>query len=475
VRDEADRFLEFASENSELWNSIEVRTLAVKVGRRWAPLMTRAYLDPRPPEQVPALGTVPRDRLSAWQAVAPSSQLESVVEGWVAGKIPLKPRTLWVFGEEDSTGRHSLSSFFDDRGSPSRVHRTGGWSAYTLIGYGPSVHDLVRDAGLSPQSLDNMIRGGPTPYDGYAGLADRFIGTTAPVGYLSSSSVFEIVAPIGVRFERRGTRKTIAGLKVTLQASAMVYVAAPQLHWIALGPESTPIHGSISVAELDWAEDEAEGYRAEFEIAAEGAAELETIFLQHHGYCVDRLATSAGEPRNPRLLAADATVLDGLFPTEWNRANEFERAVGFLLFGLGFQVNSIAMRQKGGGALDLVAHDPYSDTILAVECTVGALETGKAGKLVARASQLQSAIPKASLMPVLISARSTDELSASERAKAQRDGVYLLTREGLARLQEIARSGGSTSDALALLLDTQSKFGADGTSAPGRFGVDEVS
>lgn len=394
MEESAERFLELLGMPKAPWRSLDIRTVAVQIGRRWTQLATRGYLDHRRPLHVDRLRPVVRPRLKAWQVVRPVRDVEIVARGFVEGCIRLPPRHIWIrSGSENS--RHYLQYSFNELKAPYSVARYDQWSAHTLVGYGPQVWDLLQESGLDPQELDNIIRAGPNSYDGYEGLIRFFHGRPEPLSTQNSSSVFELVAPLAVRFDMERTSVARESISFGLRAASRDFIPFAELHWTAVGVNPPPHHGFTKLRDCEWRRDGAHLLTAVQVVPRDGDA-LVSAFLQHGQRCIDRVTLPALQGLGNRRIAAHAEsdpelerFSTHLFPIDWKGAREFEQAVGTLLHFFGFQVDPLSSQKGAGAAVDHLAHDPLSDAIVGVECTVGPLETGKLGKLVARTKVAQ--------------------------------------------------------------------------------------
>ena len=178
-----------------------------------------------------------------------------------------------------------------------------------------------------------------------------------------------------------------------------------------------------------------------------------SAFLQDQRRCLDRLTLPAryglGNPRIAVHAASDPELerfRQTLFPADWSHSREFEQAVGILLHFFGFQTDPLSSQSGASAAVDHVAHDPLSDAVIGVECTVGPLETGKLGKLVARTQALRELVHDATIFPVLVCARPRAELSTTELEKAATDGVVVLARKDLQNSWIAVERGATTND-----------------------------
>lgn len=72
---EITTFLSAVSETPDLWQSLELRIIAVRLGDRWHSLSLRCQLDARTPDSIPRLAALPiTKRVACWQDVRPASQ-----------------------------------------------------------------------------------------------------------------------------------------------------------------------------------------------------------------------------------------------------------------------------------------------------------------------------------------------------------------------------------------------------------------
>ncbi len=150
--------------------------------------------------------------------------------------------------------------------------------------------------------------------------------------------------------------------------------------------------------------------------------------------------------QNPRAavlsLADPQNVFDGFLhpaPNARDRvATDFEEAVAWLIWSLGFSTATFGANPKTKDAYDIVAVCPRGD-FMVVECTVGLLKAeSKLSKLVARASALRSSLDASNLrqfkvLPVIVSALTREQLQV-DVAAADENKVLVVSREGLDEL-----------------------------------------
>jgi len=122
-------------------------------------------------------------------------------------------------------------------------------------------------------------------------------------------------------------------------------------------------------------------------------------------------------------------------PPKGKTADDFESAVAWMLWGLGFAPVSFGMNAKTRDAFDILAASPSGD-FLVVECTLGLLRAeSKLSKLSAREAVLRKTLSTSGLqhvrvLPVIVTAMTREEVKADLGAAAE-TGVLVLTREDL--------------------------------------------
>ena len=176
---DASRFIDLVS-GGGFWRSADLRVCAIRSGRRWMNLVTRGFLDHRPPRSVPRFSPVERHQFRAWQVVRPASDLPAIVRGIADGVMRLRPRYVGYVGQSGQAATDIRYSF-NELADSYRTAEYDLWSCHSLVGYGPSVFDVVRQAGHDPFELDGIIRGGPHAYDGLPDLVSAC--ASIPRGY----------------------------------------------------------------------------------------------------------------------------------------------------------------------------------------------------------------------------------------------------------------------------------------------------
>jgi len=126
-------------------------------------------------------------------------------------------------------------------------------------------------------------------------------------------------------------------------------------------------------------------------------------------------------------------------PPRGKASDDFESAIGWLLWALGFSVASFGMHSKTRDSFDVVATTPNGD-FLVVECTLGLLRAdSKLSKLSARAINVRDSLAASNMkhlrvLPVIVTAMTSDQVAA-DMGPAAELGVLVVTREDLDDVQ----------------------------------------
>ena len=443
---DASRFIDLVSGDG-FWRSVDLRVCAIRTGRRWMNLVTRGFLDHRPPPSVPRFSPVERRRYRAWQVVRPVSDLPAIVRGIADGMMRLRPRYVGYVGQSGQAAT-PIRYNFNELGGSYRTAEYDLWSCHALVGYGPSIFDVVSQAGQDPFELDGMIRGGPRAYDGLPDLVRRFCARPTGLRIQGSLTVIELIAPLAVRFDPERVSSSADCVTIAVRAAADVFVANADFIWTVGGTTGEPVrHGSARLAEREWTH-EGNALLSEFEIPVQNGDSSVTAFIVIGDRCVDRMSVPlASTTSNTRIRAHDA-IDPGLerfrkqLRPSWKDRSRFEPAVGLLFFFLGFDMHPVSGHKRQGETVDHLAYAPGSSVMLAIECTVGSLDTkGKLGKLVVRREEMRDRLPNREVIAVLATATERAGLSKAEAEKAEGDDVMVLAQEDLQDLWVAAQAG----------------------------------
>lgn len=277
-----------------------------------------------------------------------------------------------------------------------------------------SVHELAADYGVGTLSTDRVLLEVVAHTVVQVLAESQVTGTNARIGVFMANGLDHTKAKLGFRVVHQGhvtNRGAIQGSQLAWsnRDNAVVGVADVEI------PEGSVIQCIASYADqahhIQWRADP-------------------TTLLN------PRLVMfSLVDPRRELLQAC----LRPEIPPRGKAADDFEMAMAWLLWALGFSVVSFGTHAKTRDAFDLVCTSPRGDFVV-VECTLGLLRAeSKLSKLVARTAQVKESLITSNLrhvrvLPVIVTAMSREQVEA-DVGPATDLGVLVITRENLDEAQ----------------------------------------
>ena len=294
---------------------------------------------------------------------------------------------------------------------------------------------------LLPQpQTDWQLRAADRPFDSIQELSAAF-GLGAVQG---DRSIFEVVAKTVIEvLAKSAATDTVA--TVGLWMAKSLDRTKARIGYRVLSKGEVIVRASADGASLTWTVGD---------VADEGATTVEVprgsiiqCFASYDGHTHHvQWRADLNAFQNPRTavlsLADGQKVFHGfLNPSENSRgsvASDFEDAIAWLVWSIGFSTVSFGANPKTKDAYDIVAVCPRGD-FMVIECTVGLLKAeSKLSKLVSRAASLRATLDSSNLrqfkvLPVIISALTNEQLKADVGA-ADESGVLVISHEGLNEL-----------------------------------------
>lgn len=299
----------------------------------------------------------------------------------------------------------------------------------------------VTDLLPQPQS-DWLLKAADFPYDSVQELAiDYGLGTLR-----GDRALLEVVARTAIEvLAESSVTATRANVGVSMASS--LDRAQAKLGFRVVHQGRVIQRGAIQGKDLTW---------SERDLAVVGIGSVEVPV----GSVVQCIASYAGQAHhvqwradptsflNPRaaiLALVDPsgsltqTYLRPEMPARGKAADDFEAAIAWLLWALGFSVASFGTHAKTRDAFDVIATTLRGD-FLVVECTLGMLRAeGKLSRLAARTVYVRDSLAASNMthlrvLPVIVTAM-TGEQVAADAGPAAELGVLVITREDLDEVQ----------------------------------------
>jgi hypothetical protein len=290
---------------------------------------------------------------------------------------------------------------------------------------------------------DWLLKAADAPYDSLQELCNDF-----GLGVLSGDrSLLEVVArtavEVLVRSEVQGTAATLG----VWMASSLDRNKA-KIGYRVLDRGKVLLRGAFAGVGLNWYDENQ---------SSVGIAELQ-IPLGAHVQCIASYDGHAHQVQwradpdvfqNPRaavfsLVDPSQKVMRAYLrpdqPPRGAAADDFETAVGWLLWMLGFSTVSFGTNAKTREAFDIVGVSPNGN-FLVVECTLGLLRAdSKLSRLTSRAASLRQALDASNMkhlrvLPVVVTALGAEQVKA-DMGLAEEVGILVITKEHLDRTSD---------------------------------------
>ncbi|HEU5066613.1 MAG TPA: hypothetical protein VFT61_00280 [Sphingomicrobium sp.] len=293
---------------------------------------------------------------------------------------------------------------------------------------------------LDTQRLDWELRASNPPYLTFAELLGE-IGLPLPTTY----TVFEAyhTAPVAIDREQSSLCGTVLNLGVRVESGLPVEEAS--LGLVAIKPGEATVRETFKSSELTWKRDGeisvgTLSWTAPAGRAVQAVAKFSGVAF-HYWWVVD-----PGHILNPRktifsTIDTDLSILRDFLRSSGSRGREFESAVSWLLWMLGFGVAHLGSETKTQDAVDVIAATPAGHFAL-IECTTGviAADNKKLANLVSRRAVLVEKLKQANhnnvhVLPIIVTSKSREEV-VHEIEPARERGVLVLTGEDLIALLE---------------------------------------
>lgn len=300
-----------------------------------------------------------------------------------------------------------------------------------------SINGAQRYEYLPQPETDWILKAGVVPYDHINELSSDY-----GLGLKGDSALIEVVALTAIQVLARSEVKE-SSANIGIGMSAKLDKAKAQIGYRVIDKGSVVYRGATLGEQLSWE------HKNEI---SEGSISIEVPA----GSIVQCIASYEGQAhhiqwradpkyfQNPRaaiLTSVDQTgallraYLMPDLPPKGKAADDFEAAINWVLWALGFAPANFGLNNKTRDAFDTIAVTPSGDFIV-IECTLGLLRAeSKLSKLAARAVSLRASLDASDMkhiriLPIIISAMTREQVKA-DLDQAESAGILVLTRENL--------------------------------------------
>ena len=295
-----------------------------------------------------------------------------------------------------------------------------------------------RDMLVSQPQTDWELKAAELPFDSLNELGVEYGLGTVP----STNTIFELVAQSVVEVWMQSNVKN-GRADLGLWLASKLDRSKVRLGYRVIDKMTVVKRGSANGSELKWVKRSGDtigllqldvpiGAIVQCFASYAGHAHYQRWFADPQTYQNARAAALSSVDQTGQLLRAYALPE---LPPKGKAADDFESAIAWILWGLGFSPVSFGTNARTRDSFDILAVSPRGD-FLVVECTLGLLRAeSKLSKLSARATSLRTTLSTSGLqhvrvLPIIVTAMTREAVKADLGA-ATEAGILVLAREDL--------------------------------------------
>lgn len=289
---------------------------------------------------------------------------------------------------------------------------------------------------VTPDLLDWEVRGAERPYDNFG----EVLGENR-LGFQGPNSMFEVVLNHVIEVDHK-SRVTGENAKIGVHLSRHLPKEGASIGYRVFDKHTVVFRGRVPGSHLTWTE-EGNHSIGVTEIGVPRAAIVHLVAsyngVAQYSYYVNDPEHAPNDRRSiyENFDAELALLKEWLFrtPTKGVNARDFEAAVSWLLWMIGFSPVLLGLFPKTQEASDIVVVTPRGNYAV-VECTLGMLRTdNKLATLVRRSNELKERLRSGggghlNVLPIIVTSLPRESVAA-ELEQAERAGVAVVTRETL--------------------------------------------
>lgn len=298
------------------------------------------------------------------------------------------------------------------------------------------IEGVDRSQIVAPDLLDWEVRGAERPYDNFRELLAEY-----RLDVQGNNSTFEVVLSQVIEVDHNSR---VSGERATIGVYLSRHLPkdGASIGYRVFEKHSVAVRGRVQGKDLTWL-DEGDHSIGTAEITVPRAAIVQLV-ASYNG--VAQYSFYVGDPEhapNDRRAVYETFDADLVLLKEWLfratvkgvQARDFEAAVSWLLWMLGFSPVLLGLFPKTQEASDIIVVTPRGHYAV-VECTLGMLRTeNKLATLVRRSGELRERLraggnQNLNVLPIMVTTL-TREGVAAEIEQAERAGVVVITRETL--------------------------------------------
>jgi hypothetical protein len=412
------------------WKSIDLRVIASRSVDKWIYGAMRIVLDSSDPSTATRQDLPSIEGLLVVHERWEIKRLDELLNSLSSGELHVRGETVIV---ENANTNPKMNYSFQrmTRQDSSLRLAVGSYSLYLESWAGIQMIDGNNEI------IDSSLRSGTPPWDGVIDLITNFLNKSPKFVSSMSTKLVEIVAPVSVNItETSLNEENVVTVKVEVAPLiATDFVALSAIGHLEDGSQVRIRETKKTV--LD---------KTHFNIGVTFPRKpfLVDVILTYHDLDVDR-AKLFGKPRRgitPRLavLQEEEKLENFLSSLTVEKDKFFEDKVSILFHILGLSPGHYGRVIQDNP--DILVFPDSDDWVLEVECTEKEIDiSNKLSKLATRTKILVAALPGVSVYPVVVTKFPGVMLNNTDKEKAAKEQISILTSDNFERLLQLALEG----------------------------------
>jgi hypothetical protein len=423
------------------WKSIDLRVVALRSGGTWNHGVVRVVFDSRRPS-TPDERDLPRlDDLLVAHKSLDIKELDGLLESLSAGEIEIDGREVNL---KNQNANPPLNYSYARLAREAAQQQLGIGSTGLYIQFWSGQSTVIDYA--ASQRIESALQGLRCPWDGYDDLFLNFANVSPQFARSTHIRIIEIIAPVAVWMTKAAIQDDNR-LKVEVEVSPAISIDHVALSVIGFLERNVQERSQTSK------KSKTDATHFSFEFSFAKRLVLVKALLVYHGMEVDRveLLGRARPDVNPRLVILQEEGPEAFLESLREEKDKlFENKISILFHVLGLSVGHYGKISENNP--DLLAFSNSNDWVLVVECTEREPDINNHfTKLATRTKLIEARTPNIKAHSVLVTKFPRAMLSKTEKERAMKEMISVVTSDDFESLMKMALEGVSQSKVLEII------------------------
>ena len=441
---EIEKFRNVIGPFLDIWRSIDVRVICIRLDNEWINLGTTIILRSESYQEIKSFERLTKtEDFMALKAILGINEIDRVLENLSNGILVINNVEIYYGRKQETEIRPRIHLHFDTQHRAQRLSFPNiDFTSYLLFGTGETIDILMEDRKF--EDLDWRLRTLDTPYDGLDELAKSFL--FRPLDRNRSLSFVWFLAPLNIRFSQ-GCKISRGKLEICVEAFGWSQIEKTKISTIQYLLNGNVYRSYRCFDDSEWSMRE-KSRVLEYKLAMEKCPKAR-VFLIVKNIAIDAMTFS-----NPAVsLQNERSLIHGHFDQELatlkkylngrgkEPAWDFEIGVSWLLHLCGFNIISYGLSRELQSEIDIVAFSPANNYLICVECTLERPDVKeKLSKLSLKSKKLENQLTcyDYRILPLIITPLEGDKIPISEKEKAEKEGIIIVSQGEIQELIEIS-------------------------------------